>query len=784
MTDTSLIQSPLAYKYQSILDVFLLQGLVNYQDYQTLKDRYKSDSELEEFLLKNKILSVDSINRAYSITLKIPFIDLKNYQIPPEVLKLVNKNFIQKYQVIPFSLEDGILSLALSRPGEFDRQYLEINNYFKDKAHDVNLFITCPSDIQSVLSQYEQNPGNNVLMTKGKYPTVFLKNQNISKELFNIVPLSFAEKYHLIIFNRKGPKSFSLATDRADDPETVRAIKALEDRNNIKFQIFSISQGEVDDLFFRNKEGSQTAKSENPVPRTEESFSGNSIFGNIKDFLTNNSEKNKVTIDHVEEHKEESAPKPLEQKQQKTGTDGENAESKEVKEQPQKVENKSEQKPAENKSNNSTIDMSGEKESDQNIGSLLDEDITTLEQLTKIKETGFVPKTVAATISYALSLRASDIHMEPGSKKLRIRYRVDGVLQDVIDFPPDVTAQLISRIKILSNLKLDETRIPQDGRFDVAFKNRQVDIRVSLLPTVWGEKVVLRLLDKSQGVLSLEDLGMVGRTFDLTLEAIKQPYGIIASTGPTGSGKSTTLYAILNRISVPGVNIVTLEDPVEYEIPGVNQCQIRPKIGFSFAEGLRSILRQDPNVIMVGEVRDVETANMATHAALTGHLVLTTLHTNDASGSLPRLANMGVEPFLITSSINLIIAQRLVRRICPKCREEIKVPETLVKQLEKEVTTIPKNNKQDQSRVPKQMKFYHGKGCNECSQGYKGRLGIFESLMVSPKIEEMVISKATANDIARQAIEEGMITMRQDGILKSLAGLTTLDEVFRVTSKF
>jgi type IV pilus assembly protein PilB len=405
-------------------------------------------------------------------------------------------------------------------------------------------------------------------------------------------------------------------------------------------------------------------------------------------------------------------------------------------------------------------------------------------ELEEIIKQNRVPKIVAGIINYALLMRASDIHFEPEEKLFRVRYRVDGILQDVVSIAKEIQPQIVSRVKILANLKLDESRIPQDGRFDVNFRHKQVDIRVSTLPTVRGEKVVMRLLDKSQGILSLEDLGMTGQAFKKTMEAMNKPYGIIISTGPTGSGKSTTLYAILNRISVPAVNIVTLEDPVEYEIPGINQCQIKPKIGFTFADGLRSILRQDPNVIMVGEVRDAETANMATHAALTGHLVLTTLHTNDAAGALPRLTNMGVEPFLITSSINLIIGQRLVRRICPKCREQVEVPENLKKVVEAEIEKIPKNNKEDLARIKTPLKFFQGKGCKECNQGYKGRLGIFEVLTVSSKIEDMVIGRSGTNEILSQAQSEGMITMRQDGILKSLEGLTTIDEVIRVTTSF
>jgi len=392
---------------------------------------------------------------------------------------------------------------------------------------------------------------------------------------------------------------------------------------------------------------------------------------------------------------------------------------------------------------------------------------------------GSVPKAVAAIINFALVKKASDIHAEPTPKYLRVRCRIDGILEDIVNLPISMHPPFISRVKILSKLKIDESRVPQDGRFDIRFKDREVDVRVSTLPTVHGEKLVMRVLDKSQGILSLEDLGMQGGAFDAAARAMSKPYGIILSTGPTGSGKSTTLYAILNRISKPGVNIVTLEDPVEYEIPGISQCQIKPEIGFTFATGLRSILRQDPNILMVGEIRDAETAGMATHAALTGHLVLSTLHTNDTAGALPRLINMGVEPFLITSSINLVIAQRLVRRICPKCREEMKAPTKLIDQLKAELAQISSANTKDRPRIPAEPKLYFGKGCSECSQGFRGRIGIFEVMEITPKIEDLAVTKRPANEIREVALSEGMITMRQDGIIKAFSGLTTIDEVFQ-----
>lgn len=417
---------------------------------------------------------------------------------------------------------------------------------------------------------------------------------------------------------------------------------------------------------------------------------------------------------------------------------------------------------------------------DQNLDRLLKGPVTSIEDLAKIFRSGIIPEIVAGTLFLAIRMQASDVHIEAQQESVRLRFRIDGILHDVMSVPAFLHAPLISRIKILSKMKIDEQRIPQDGRFDVIIDNRQVDLRVSTLPTVHGEKIVMRLLDKSEGVLTLEQLGVTGSNFDVLVENINRPYGIILSTGPTGSGKSTTLYAILSRISKPGVNIITLEDPVEYELPGLNQAQVKPQIGFTFAEGLRSVLRQDPNVIMVGEIRDLETAAMTTHAALTGHLVLSTLHTNDAAGALPRLINMGVEPFLITSSINAVIGQRLVRRICDNCREKTPVPPAILSFTRKVLADMPSGLLKNVNT--EELVFYHGRGCDQCNNGYRGRLGIFEVLAMTDVIEDLAIRKAPSSEIKKAAIKGGMITMVQDGLIKALKGITTIDEVVRVTT--
>ena len=422
----------------------------------------------------------------------------------------------------------------------------------------------------------------------------------------------------------------------------------------------------------------------------------------------------------------------------------------------------------------------GAPKADTSLAALVKEDITSDEQLAKIAAESAVPRIVAAIIKYAVSLKASDIHIEPAEKDSRVRYRVDGVLKEIIKLPKKTHPAIASRIKILAKLKIDEQRLPQDGRIEVIFNNLEIDLRVSTLPVIFGEKIVMRILDKTGGVLTMEQM-LTGRNYELLSDAIKRPFGIILVTGPTGSGKSTTIYALLMKLNTQGVNILTLEDPVEYMIEGINQVQVKPQIGLTFAEGLRSFLRQDPNIIMVGEVRDKETAENAIQAALTGHLVLSTLHTNSAAGAIPRLIDMGIEPFLITSSIHTIIAQRLVRRICPNCKEPVKLGPAVMDDLKKEFDKIPDSWKMNRS-LSESSVFFHGKGCAKCNNtGYKGRLSLYEILTMSEEIERLAVKKVSAGDMLAEALKEGMITMKQDGVLKVVDGLTTMEEVYRVT---
>ena len=414
---------------------------------------------------------------------------------------------------------------------------------------------------------------------------------------------------------------------------------------------------------------------------------------------------------------------------------------------------------------------------EQNLDKMLGGPVSDISMLQEAVSSGMVPRILAVLIAFAAQSKASDIHLEPGEQALRVRFRIDGVLQEIAKLPVELVPPVVSRIKILSRLKIDETRLPQDGRFQVVTGEREIDLRVSTLPAVYGEKVVLRLLDKAEGLRRLEDLGLTGTSLDRVQRAIRDPYGIILVTGPTGSGKTTTLYAMLSTLNTPEVNIVTLEDPVEYQIEGITQTQVRPKIGYSFADGLRSILRQDPNIIMVGEIRDRETAALATQAALTGHLVLATLHTNDAAGAIPRLLDMGVEPFLLASSLKAVIAQRLVRRLVPEKRIPANVPQETLEIVKAELAAGQVSEVRE--AAGRELTFYDAPAGD--ATAYKGRSGIYEVITVTETLAPLILNKAPASELTAAAKQEGMITLRQAGLLKSLSGELSITDVLQNT---
>jgi type IV pilus assembly protein PilB len=416
-----------------------------------------------------------------------------------------------------------------------------------------------------------------------------------------------------------------------------------------------------------------------------------------------------------------------------------------------------------------------------------------------------VARIINSILKYAIKTSSSDIHIEPLEDRVRVRYRVHGVMAEKLSLPPMTASSLVARIKILSDLKIDEKRIPQDGRIQIKSEGKKVDVRVSTLPTIYGEKAVLRLLDVSEGIPQLETSGLRGKAFDSFMDSIKVSSGIILITGPTGSGKTRTLAGALSKLNKASVNIITLENPVEIRIPGVNQVQISPGVGLTFANGLRSILRQDPDIIMVGEIRDEETAKLSVEASLTGHLVLATLHTNSSAAAMPRLLEMGVESYLLASSLKCVVAQRLPRTICRNCIESYPVTEPVMQDINAVLSPIkgfdlisyadnlcktgPSDGSDfkyacpiDNEKGEKVIHLYRGKGCQQCENtGYAGRTGIFEVFKITQEVEPMILNNALASDIEAVGVKNGMLTMMQDGYLKALEGITTLEEVLRVS---
>lgn len=404
-----------------------------------------------------------------------------------------------------------------------------------------------------------------------------------------------------------------------------------------------------------------------------------------------------------------------------------------------------------------------------------------LKELNKRIQKADLTEMVTMILAGAIGAKASDIHVECEENEVKIRYRLDGVLQDVAHLAKEIWPKLISRIKVISKLKINVSNIPQDGRITIYLTNDKIDVRVSTLPTAYGESVVMRLLMSQAAGLAFEDLGVRGKAHDDLKREVERPNGMIITTGPTGSGKTTTLYAVLNKLNAPEVKIITLEDPIEYKLAGINQSQIDHSRGYTFAKGLRSILRQDPNVVMVGEIRDLETAEIAIQAALTGHLVISTIHTNSASGAIPRFLSMGAKPFLLAPALNAIIGQRLVRRVCKDCKKETTLSEDKLTRVKEILAQIPEKSgyKVDLN----QSKFYKGAGCDTCNGlGYKGRIGIYEIFTMNKEIEQEILSgKVSEYTIQEIAVKNGMITMVQDGLLKAIDGITSVEEVFRVT---
>lgn len=767
----------------------------------------------------------------------LPQAQVAGGQVPADVLSRIPKQIAEEFGAVFFAETADELHLGIVHPELLkDRVQEALAVLEKQVGKRIKLFKLDSTTFENILKQYDQsqNKSNTTTATVAaelpnsatEQPTkeVLAPNYEIGAEVAESVlvtmPSEYAQAKRLITVDNIGDE-FWVATDKKNDEQTI-ALDLMARRNRLKLHLIEVPHHEFERLLtireaiddreenvpINTPSVTTTAEAatEPEVKKPnliEPTVSGQIITGEVEKAgvagllqkatglfggtptASEGSVKTEVN--------NELAPKPVDnQKNSVQEPSGQEPNSQE----PNSQDSSENENEASEKKltvpNTPTIKSIGiSQQTDENssvvtgeVDKIFQRPVTDVKQLQIIVRQGSIPRILAGLINYAVEQRASDIHIEPYGDELLIRYRVDGQLGEIMKLPMDIHPAMISRVKILAKLKLDEQRIPQDGRFDVtAAGSKAIDIRVSTLPTVHGEKVVMRLLNKSEHIYSLEKLGLSGDGLNRLLTAIKQPYGVILATGPTGSGKTTTLYAILQRVATTKVNVITLEDPVEYEMKGINQSQIKPKVGFTFAEGLRSVLRQDPNVIMVGEVRDSETAGMVTHAALTGHLVLSTLHTNNAAGALPRLINMGVEPFLITSAMNAIVGQRLVRRLCPKCREKVELPATVRKEIDEELEAIRKYNPKEASRIPANIEFFRPlEGCADCASGYRGRVGLYEVFNMDEAIAELAIKKAPAVDIEHQAKEAGMITMKQDGILKVLEGLTTLDEVLRETS--
>ena len=410
-----------------------------------------------------------------------------------------------------------------------------------------------------------------------------------------------------------------------------------------------------------------------------------------------------------------------------------------------------------------------------------EDELPDVSKVGEVMKSAPVSKIVSVILRHAIEGRASDIHIEPVGKQSKIRYRIDGILHTTIVLPIYVHSAIISRVKVMANLKIDETRIPQDGRIRIKVHNKDIDFRISTIPLMGQEKIVMRILDTPEKAPTFKDLGFLGLVAKMVARNIKKPNGMFLVTGPTGSGKSTTLFAALSYLNKETINITTLEDPVEYYVPGVNQSQVKPEIGFTFAKGLRALLRQDPDIIMVGEIRDNETAELAIHAGLTGHFVLSTLHTNNALGAIPRMFDMKAEPFLLASTLNLVIAQRLVRKICSKCKERDNLPLDIIEQIIKQFSRIPDEAFYKGIKRDSKLEFFKGKGCSNCGHtGYKGRTSIVEAIEITRKLKA-IITDGFKRELADKELEvQHFISMEQDGIIKSLLGMTTIEEVLRV----
>ena len=773
--------------------------------------------QVNQYLISKNLVGKEELQKLYADYYGLPYITLSDTPLRKEVINFIPEEVARKYQVIAYGLNGKDINIAIGRPAMLQQTapgaLLKLR---QQKGLDIHLAITEPAQVRAVIDKaYGSRPLPDLGQLKTskdekkedqehhrqsapvkalnkrdlikevdpRQKTVDLTSLKVPPEILARIPFQVAKKYKIIVFGsnmhrgKYEPPLIQIGVVNPDNFHTKEILAYIAQKNKVLVDSYLITEDSWRAALDRYPKTSERTGDIKVAPEAKIKTDAEPIRPKSKSIPSISPPPAVPPPKKIEPSpgpKTEKILKPAETDIARPAISVSTIPSEGLVLSEGDIINKP--------SNETDIKDSDAENpfADQDLDKLLKSPVESPQALAEVIKRGVIPEIISALLFLAIRMKASDIHIESQKKIVRFRYRIDGILHDIISTPHFMHAPLISRIKILSKMKIDEQRVPQDGRFDVIINKRQVDLRVSTLPTIYGEKIVMRLLDKSSALRSLEQLGVTESNFDKLIESIDKPYGIILSTGPTGSGKTTTLYAILNRISKPGVNIVTLEDPVEYELPGVNQSQVMPQIGFSFAEGLRSVLRQDPNIIMVGEIRDLETAAMATHSALTGHLVLSTLHTNDATGALPRLINMGVEPFLITSSINAVVGQRLVRKVCDNCREKAEIPPAVKTYVKGELARIPSGQLKELDL--EQLVFYKGGGCDNCTNGYSGRIGIFEVMVMSGQIEDLAIKKAPASEIREAAVKDGMITMLQDGLVKALKGITTVDEVMRVTT--
>lgn len=733
--------------------------------------------------------------QAKQLNLQVARIDDKTPQ--KEALALLPKKIATEYRLIPLFIKANELSIGFADTSLFGKPMPDFLVLLKDKF-DIKKYIIIGSDLDEALKAYDNfatelsiaepnvnNPkipesvelpdasnANATPVTK-EFEEISIASMEIPLDTLEKFPQEVAKKYLMVVFRvEQNGKLVHVASFNPNDPRIKDIVNFVEKRNKVKVKLYKAKKEDIELVISGYNTGGYKPEVVDKEPEaliesTEQKVEIKEIDGYQAD-----PSSQLAQVDKIKQIATESVENDVNEATEQDVEVSKVADEVSTKS-PIKIPSPQTQNLPEDKD---VINAFSETDLDQQLNGA----ITKEDQLEVVLRTGVATKVVGAVISFAVSREVSDIHIEPMENDVLIRYRIDGILQEIAKLPKNLLAPMVSRIKILSNLKIDEVRLPQDGRFSVRVAGHDVDLRVSTLPTVFGEKAVLRILDKTTGVKELEDLDFLGTNLDRLKKSLSEPYGIILVTGPTGSGKSTTLYAMLKRLNTTAVNIITLEDPVEYQLDGMNQTQIKDKIGYGFAEGLRSIVRQDPDIIMVGEIRDKETATLATQAALTGHLVLSTLHTNNAAGAIPRLIDMEVEPFLLSSSINMIIAQRLVRKLCQECKQQVKVPTETLEKIKQilEASKAP----EAANALAGELKFYDPKGCDKCSGGYKGRLGIFEVLPLSEDIATLTIKKADTSTIDEQAKNEGMISMRVDGVLKALKGLTSLGEVLQVTA--